>query len=90
MFVYELSGRGFESRCSHLSTSMLECVVIASLKTNISLSIRFFISLIACTLNVSNSSLKGKLFPSVSEFNKGQGFKCSWIELSSWVEWMER
>ena len=47
----------------------------------------FFISLIAITLNVSDSSLKGKFFSLVSESNKEQGFKCSWAELSSWVDW---
>ena len=26
----------------------------------------------------------------VSESNSGQGFRCSWTELSSWVDWIER
>ena len=69
---------------------MLECVVVASFKTDISLRIRFFLSLITWTLKVSSSSLKGKLFLLVSESNSGQRFRCSWTELSSWVDWIER
>ena len=65
---------------------MLECVIMTSFKTNISLSISFFILPVAGTLNVLNSSLKGKLFPIVSESNKGQSFKSLWTEVSSWVD----
>ena len=69
---------------------MLDCVVIASFKTDISLRIRFFLSLITWTLKVSSSSLKGKLFLLVSGSNSVHRFRYLWTELSSWVDWIER